>query len=50
MIDAGSVERARAANNAMNFVALLQQQFRQITTVLTGDASDQRPFMNSVSV
>ena len=41
MIDARSVERAGAANDPVDFVALLQQQIGQITTVLAGDAGDE---------
>ncbi len=44
MINAGSVECAGAANNAMDFVALLQEQFSQITAILACDAGDQRAF------
>ena len=40
MIDARSVERAGAANDAVDFVAFLQQQISQITSVLAGDAGD----------
>jgi hypothetical protein len=41
MVNAGSVEGAGAANNAMDFVTLLQKQLSQIATILTGDASDE---------
>src|SRR5262249_25706517 len=44
MINAGSVERARASNDPVDFVTFLQQQISQITSVLPGDAGDQRPF------
>jgi hypothetical protein len=44
MIDAGSIEGAGPANNAVDFIALLQQQFGKITSVLTGDTSDQGAF------
>jgi hypothetical protein len=44
MINARSVEGARAANDPVDFVAFLQQQISQITSVLAGDARDQRPF------
>ena len=50
MINAGSVEGAGAANNAMDFVTLLQQQIGQITSILTGDAGDERPFHERHSV
>ena len=42
MIDAGSVKCAGAANDPVHFVALLKQQIRQITSVLAGNAGDQR--------
>ena len=42
MVNAGSVERAGAANDAVDFVAFFEQQFGQITSVLAGDAGDQR--------
>jgi len=35
------VERARAADDPMHFVALAQQQFREIRPVLSSDSSDQ---------
>ena len=38
MIDAICVEGRRAANDAVNFVALFQQQFGQKRTILPGDA------------
>jgi hypothetical protein len=44
MINAGSVECAGAANDAVDFVALLQEQFSQITAILACDAGDQRAF------
>ena len=44
MINARSVERAGAANDPVDFVAFLQQQISQITSVLAGDAGDQCPF------
>ena len=44
MIDARGVERAGATNDPVDFVAFLQQQIGQITSVLAGDAGDQRPF------
>jgi hypothetical protein len=43
MIDARSVEGAGATNDPVDFIALLKQQIRQITSVLASDASDQRP-------
>jgi hypothetical protein len=42
MIDAGSIQGAGPANDAVNFVTLLQQQICEIGTILTGDAGDQR--------
>jgi hypothetical protein len=44
MIDARSVERARAADDAMNFVAFLDQQIGQVAAVLARDARDERFF------
>ena len=44
MIDARSVEGARAANDPVDFVALLKQQISQVTSVLASDASDERFF------
>jgi hypothetical protein len=38
------IECASTPDNAMNFVALAQQQFRQIGTVLTGDTRNQCAF------
>jgi hypothetical protein len=38
------VKRARPADDAVNFIALGQQQLRQIRTVLSGDASNQCAF------
>ena len=43
MIDPRSVERAGAANDAVNFVPFLQQQIGQITSVLAGNAGNERP-------
>jgi hypothetical protein len=42
VIDARGVEGAGAPNDAMNFVAFLEQQFGQITSVLAGDTGNQR--------
>ncbi len=44
MIDARSVKRARAADDAVDFVALFEQQIGQIAAVLAGDARDERFF------
>ena len=41
------VERTRAADDAVDFVALGQQPFRQIRTVLPGDARDQSFFRHN---
>jgi hypothetical protein len=50
MIDPRSVEGAGAANDAVDFVAFLKQQISQITSVLAGNASDQRPFHSGTIV
>jgi hypothetical protein len=44
MIDALRVERAGAADDAVNFVAFPDQKIGQITAVLAGDARDERFF------
>ena len=44
MINARGVKCAGAANNPVDFVTFLKQQIGQITSVLTGDAGDQRSF------
>jgi len=44
VVNARSVECAGAPNDPVDFVAFLEQQISQITSVLTGDACDQRPF------
>ncbi len=44
MIDAGGVEAAGPALDAMYHVALLQQQLRQIGAILAGDAGDEGAF------
>ena len=44
MIDARRVKRARPANDPVNFVALLEQEIREITSVLTGDTGNKRFF------
>src|SRR5579884_401446 len=41
-IETASVERARAADDAMDFIALLEQQFRHVRTVLPRDAGNER--------
>ena len=40
MIDARSVERAGASDDPVDFVAFLQQQISQVTSVLPGDTGD----------
>ena len=44
MINSRGVKRAGAANNPVDFVAFLKQQISQITSVLAGDAGDERRF------
>src|SRR6266550_2510345 len=44
MVNARSVERAGASDDPVDFVAFFQQQISQITSVLAGNAGDQRPF------
>ena len=44
MIDAVGVERGGAALDAVNLVALVEQQLRQVGAVLAGDAGDQGSF------
>jgi hypothetical protein len=44
VLDAISVERGRAADDAMDLIALGDEQFGQVAAVLPGDARDQRPF------
>jgi hypothetical protein len=44
MLDSGTQEIARAPDDTMNGVSFFQKQFRQIGTVLTGDAGNQRGF------
>ena len=43
VVDARGVKCARAANDPVHFVALLKQQIGQITTILSGDAGNERP-------
>jgi hypothetical protein len=43
MIDTRSVKGAGATNDPVDFIVLLEQQIRQITSVLASNASDQRP-------
>jgi hypothetical protein len=39
-IDAGSIETAGPALNAMNHIAFIQQKFSQVGSILTGDSCD----------
>jgi hypothetical protein len=41
VVDAVGVEQAGAALDAVHFVALVQQEFRQVGAVLAGDAGDE---------
>jgi len=41
MIDSTTVERRGAAHHAMNLVTLVEQELREVRTVLAGNASDQ---------
>src|SRR5690242_19519839 len=43
-VDASAVKRARAADQAVNFVAFREQKLREIRTVLAGDPGDERFF------
>ena len=40
VIDPVGVESAATSNNAMDFIAFFEQQFRQVGSVLTGDPGD----------
>src|SRR5262249_15511451 len=44
MINARSVKGARAANDPVDFVVVLEQQISEITPVLASDAGDERFF------
>ena len=44
MINPRRVKRARAANDPVDFVAFFQKQIGEITSVLAGNAGDQRFF------
>lgn len=48
MIDSISTEQRSPALDAMNLVALVDQEFRKIRTILTCNASDQSLFSWSV--
>jgi hypothetical protein len=39
-----SIECARPPYNSMNLIALLEKQFREVRSILSGDASNQRFF------
>ena len=41
VIDALGVEEGRAAFDAVDFVAFFQKEFREVGTVLAGDACDE---------
>jgi hypothetical protein len=42
VVDARGVECARAANDPVDFVALLKQQIGEITAILSGNAGNER--------
>ena len=44
VIDPRGVEGARAADDAVDFVAFFQEQIREVGAVLAGDAGDERFF------
>jgi hypothetical protein len=44
MVDAAGGEGRTAPNDAVNFVAFRQQQFREVGSVLSGDSVDKRDF------
>src|SRR5207247_3698217 len=44
MVNAFGIESRSAANDAMDFVVLAEQQLREIRAVLSGDAGDKRFF------
>ena len=44
MVNSRSVERARATNDPMNFISFFKKKIGEITSVLSGDAGDQRLF------
>lgn len=44
IFDPARVERAGAADEAVNLIALAQQQLREVAAVLSGDTGDQRLF------
>ena len=44
MIDARAIERRSAANQPVDFVALLEQELRQVAAVLPRDSRDESDF------
>jgi hypothetical protein len=50
MVDTAGGESRTAPNDAVDFVAFLQQQFREIRSVLPGDAGDERNFSHQESI
>ena len=49
MLDAGEILRAGSAHHAEHLISLVQQQLREIGTVLPGDAGDERAVALRVS-
>ena len=45
VLDAPHVRRAQAADDAEDFVALVEQQLGEVRPVLAGDAGDQRALL-----
>lgn len=43
VVNSGSVEGRRPADDPVHLVALLQQQLREVGAVLPGDAGDEGP-------
>ena len=41
VIDAGSIKGRSSADDAVDFIAFRQQEFREVRAVLSGDASDE---------
>lgn len=50
VVDTIRIEQGRAALDAVDFIALVQKEFRQIGAVLTGDAGDECFFHTAVRV
>jgi hypothetical protein len=48
MFDARAQEIARSPNNSMNGVPFSEKQFRQVRTILAGDAGDKRRLWISI--